>query len=310
MMKRIALCMIALAAAGGCKKKTGGPTGGSWFVGPHGLMANMHDDGTLGAGYALGDDSNLQDIACRGADVAFVAGDHGAVLRTYDGGESWESIDLGADVTLRSIAAQREHTIYVAGDRTLAVSDDDGASWRTIDRGDYVSVTAGHWSYRALALDGAGRVISFDAVHGTLTPVAQLAGARVVAFSGDGTRAAILGAGTTALVSSDAGASFRSIELGARYDLNDAWVTAQGEVFAVGADGTVLTIDATGAISADHVSDTNLRTIRLEADGVGVVAGDDGQALRTVDHGLSWAPFGPNVGGAVSGVDTTNGDGW
>jgi len=318
-MKRMAILAGAVGgmlAATACQKKTSGPTGGgggAWVVGPHGLMANIHADGTLGDGYALGSDVDLADITCRGKNVAFVVGDQGTMLRTYDGGASWESLDLGTTAALRAIAAQRSDTLYVAGDRVLVMSPDSGTTWRSLPvdpSSSWISVAAGHWSYRALALAADGRVIRYDAEHDTVTPAATLAGARVVAMSADGTRAVIAGAGRTLLRSDDAGTTWRAIDLGGSFDLSDASVTAFGQITAVGADGTIARIGADDAATVDHVGAGRLRTLRLEADGSGLAGGDDGFVLRTTNHGADWQVLDVAVGGTVAGVDTTDGDGW
>ncbi len=308
-------CAVAVLATGCDKKKDtgdGGGGGGAWLVGEDGLMADLDQRGVMGDGYQLDSEHDLLGIACRGLDTAFVVGELGTLLRTFDGGASWDVIDLETTRTLRSVAAAGGDSIYVGGDGLLMMSPDSGATWAPLPvdpASSWLTVAAGHGGDRALALDGEGQVWRYDAGVGTAGQVARLDGARVVAMSHDGARGVAAGAGRALLRSDDGGASWRTIDLGRELDLHGAWVTGSGDVIAVGAGGVIARIDGRDAVAIATRGVGTLRTVHVNAHGVGLAAGDDGEVLSTADGGLTWSSLGLALSGTVFGVDEIAGDG-
>lgn len=308
------LIASALFAAGGCKKKDGGSPGpgpgGGWLVGEDGLMAAVETSGTLGPGYDLGSDHDLLGIACRGLDTAFVVGEVGTFLRTFDGGASWEVIDLDTTRTLRSVAAA-DDAVYVAGDGLLLRSPDRGTTWASLPvepSASWTSVSAAHGGV-ALALGASGGVWRHDLVRDTFASVESLAGARVVAMSHDGAHAVVAGAGRTILRSDDSGLTWRPIDLGQEAELYDAWVTGAGETMAVGADGLLIRVSAADTIAVSTIATQTLRTIHINARGVGLAAGDDGVVMHTADGGGTWSQLPLGIDRDIFAVDEVAGDG-
>ena len=139
--------------------------------------------------------------------------------------------------------------------------------------------------------------------------MATLAGARVVAASHDGAHAVIAGSGRSILRSDDGGATWRTIDLGRELDLYGAWITVAGDTVAVGADGIVARVDATGAVLIGEAGAGTHRTVHLNARGRGLAAGDDGEVLSTRDGGASWVALDLELGRTVFGVDEVADDG-
>ncbi|HUQ03896.1 MAG TPA: YCF48-related protein [Kofleriaceae bacterium] len=307
-----AAALLIGAGGAGCKKKGdgGGPGPGGWLVGSDGLMASVDTEGALGPGYDLDSDHDLLGIACRGLDTAFVVGELGTFLRTFDGGESWDVIDLDTTRTLRSVAAA-DDVVYTGGDGLLLRSPDRGTTWAPLPvdpSASWNAVTTGHGG-AALALSASGAVWRHDSATDSFTSVATLAGARVVSMSHDGLHAVVAGAGRSILRSDDGGLTWRSIELGASFDLHDAWVTGAGETIAVGADGMMVRVARTDAVTSAQIAPGTLRTIHINARGVGLAAGDDGVVVSTEDGGSSWVQLPLGLTRDVFAVDEVAGDG-
>jgi photosystem II stability/assembly factor-like uncharacterized protein len=305
------LLLIGVGGAG-CKKKGdgGGPGPGGWLVGEDGLMASIDTSGALGPGYDLDSDHDLLGIACRGLDTAFVVGELGTFLRTFDGGESWDVIDLDTTRTLRSVATA-DDVVYAGGDGLLLRSPDRGTTWAPLPvdpSASWNAVTTGHGG-AALALSASGGVWRHDAEADSFTSVAALAGARVVAMSHDGAHAVVAGAGRSLLRSDDGGLTWRELALGGSFDLHDAWVTGAGETIAVGADGMMVRISGTDAVTSARIAPETLRTIHINARGVGLAAGDDGVVVSTQDGGATWVQLPLGLSRDIFAIDEVAGDG-
>ena len=295
----LAWCAIAVAllSAPGCKKKSGP---GGWLVGEEGLMANLHDDGSLGPGYDLGRNDDLYGIECRGLDDAFVVGSGGVFLRTFDKGATWETIDLGTDRTLRGVAAAILNDVVAVGDQAFFVSHDSGDSWTgvPVDTAGLESVAMPHDGSYALAVgDGAAWRWNGESLQQT----AELPGVRAVALSHDGATAAAVGAG--AWRSLDGGVHWTSIALPDGLDLHDVWAARDGTIVAVGAGGAMVTIGADDRVTVAHPGVGTLRTVHLTAGGHGMVAGDGGEVLMSHDGGASWARVSVGIDRTIYALD-------
>lgn len=291
-------CTAVLAI--GCKKSgTGGGGGGGWLVGEAGLMVNI-DDGKPQGAYELGSDEQLNAIACRGLTEAWVVGAHGTVLHTSDAGEEWEAIGVPTSAQLRSLATLDAGPVLIGGDGTFLVTTDAGASWT--DYGDgrtsFRSLVGSNETSRVLALSDDGGLWTFEA--GVLARRTTLLGARAVheATAGD----IVMTAGSGITRSLNAGATWEPLAVDPDLVWNDIRVNADGSAVAVGNDGAIANIDASGRVSVQYVGDASLYTLHTHHNAVGYAAGDDGVVLVTEDVGSTWR-FGPNVGRSVLGVD-------
>ncbi len=307
---------IVVLGSAGCEKKKGGGTGGggggAWLVGADGTMVQLLPDGTLGAGYPLETDDDLLGITCRGLDTAFVVGEGGTLLRTFDGGASWEAVDLGTAATLRDVAAARADVVYVAGDGGLWVSPDSGTSWQAVPGSarDWRSVASAPDGGAALAIATDGTVWRWDADVGVLAQVTFVAGARAVSLSHHGDHAVVVGDDGAMLRSATGGRTWEPVATGTAADLYGAWATVTGELLAIGADGTVVRAAAGGDVEVTRPGLGALRAIHLDAAGVGLIAGDGGEVLRTDDGGDSWSVVEVDLGGAaIYGLDAIEGEG-
>lgn len=296
---------IAALAAFGCKKGSGtggGGGGGGWLVGRSGLMANVDQNGTLGAGYDLGATENLNAIACRGADEAWVAGDGGNLLYTADAGETWSAQSVPTSANLRAVATQDAGPVFVAGDGAFLMSTDSGDHWTQLSdtHTSFLSVAAAQQGDTVLALDAQGGVWSY--ADGALARITTMTGAHAIAVSPDGQTAVVAGAGLQ--LSTDAGHTWLPLTVDAK--LADVRVDDEANIVSVGELGTIVNVAWGANVTVQHVGTANLNTVHVKSwDGssvVGYAAGDGGEVLITHDVGQTWT-MGPNVGRDVLGVD-------
>lgn len=303
MRTHAAILFMALAAVG-CKKGGGtgggGGGGGGWLVGRSGLMANIGDDGKLGAGYDLGATENLNAIACRGEGEAWVAGDAGTLLYTSDAGKTWVSQAVPSGADLKTLATQDTGPVFIAGDGAFLMSVDTGAHWSQLGTASFVSVAAAQQGTTVLALDKSGGVWSY--ADGRLAPTTTIAGARAISVSPDGQTAVIAGNGLQ--LSTDAGHTWLPIAVDAK--LEDVRVDNEANIVAVGAAGAIVNVAWGANATLQHVGTADLHTVHIKSwdDGnaIGYAAGAGGEVLISDDLGATWTQ-GPNVGRDVFGVD-------
>ena len=304
MRTEFALLCVALAGAG-CKKGPvtgggGGGGGGGWLVGSSGLMANIHSDKTLGAGYDLGSTEQLDGIACRYLNEAWVVGAKGTVLYTNDAGDTWTAQGVPTTADLRALATQDAGPVYIAGNGTFLESNDTGATWTELGDGiaQFRSLAAAQEGSTVLALSDDGQLWSDQG--GALVKGAIVPGAHAVAVSADGAIAMVAGAGLWR--SSDFGTTWTQLVTNSALVFDDVQIAADGSAVAVGEAGAIANIDANGNVAAEHVGTANLHTVHISDgdsyDAVGYAAGDGGQVLITNDGGWTWT-LGPNVGRTV-----------
>jgi Photosynthesis system II assembly factor YCF48 len=298
----IALALVCGLAA--CRKKGGDPgpgPGGGWLVGERGMMINVHADGSF-SDYELETEDDLLDIACRGADSAFVVGAGGTFLRTFDGGVEWEAVDLGTRGVLRSVAAASREYVVAAGDDGLFLSADSGTTWSTLATGSFSSVAIDHTGDVIMALDRSGTVWREDRAS-SLRPVFASSGAVALSMSHAGDKAVVMVPGQTLWSSESGGASWRPLDLGGSYDLRNAWVSRDGDVLAVGVGGVVVRIDSSNEVLAQHPGLSDLEAIHLGGSGTGYAGGADGRVLQTSDEGVTWTQMDRTVPQRILGID-------
>jgi photosystem II stability/assembly factor-like uncharacterized protein len=301
-MRNLAVIISIVLAGVGCKKtgSGGGGGGGGWLVGSSALMENVSEDGQLVRGYDLAADVQLNGIACRYAGEAWVVGDRGTLLYTNDGGDTWAVQDVPATGALRAVATQDSGPVFVVGDGAFLVTTDTGATWTQLGDGtvSFRAIAAAQQNSAVLAISEDGGVWAYQ--HG-LVRLTTIAGARAVAISPDGTTAMIAGAGLW--LSHDDGASWSQLAVAPSLVFDDIRITDTGAV-AVGAGGAIANVDASGAVTVQHVGTADLHALHIGEDNeaTGFAAGEGGQVLVTHDSGATWA-LGPNLGRTVYGVD-------
>jgi photosystem II stability/assembly factor-like uncharacterized protein len=302
----IVVCLIALAAVG-CKKTGGtggGGGGGGWLIGASSLMENVKPNGDVARNYALDTTTELRGIACRFAGEAWVVGDGATLLYTDDGGTTWTPQAVPATGGLRAVATQDAGPVFIVGDGAFLVTTDTGATWTQLadPSTSFRAVAAAQEGTAVLALSEDGTLWSYQG--GALVRGATLGGARAIALSPDGNTAMTAGHGL--LRSLDGGATWAPLAVDPAIVFDDIRLTEDGGAVAVGTAGTIANIDASGAVSLQHVGTTDLHALHIAdadaADATGFAAGDGGQVLITHDGGATWA-LGPNLGRTVWGVD-------
>jgi photosystem II stability/assembly factor-like uncharacterized protein len=303
----ILLCGAALTSMAGCKKKgTGG--GGGWFVGTEGLMVNVLPNGSIGTNYELGSDQQLNNIACRYLDEAYVVGLKGTLLHTSDSGQTWSAQDIGTGADLYGLATHDSGPVYVAGDGVFFTADPDvatgAAQWRNLGDGvtQYRAVaTAQDVENVVLAVSADGGVWALE--NDALVKRTTIAGARSVGVSQDGSMVLVAGAGLS--LSLDGGRTFRALEVDSSITFNDVGIDDERTGLAVGTNGAIARIDEEGRVLLQRVGSADIKTVRPSGNAwatAGFAGTADGQTLVTRDGGWSWT-MGPKLGSAILGVD-------
>jgi photosystem II stability/assembly factor-like uncharacterized protein len=312
-MKAILVCLGIVLAVGACKKgSTGGGGGGggsSWLVGTDGLMVNVTTDGQS-RGYPLASTENLNGIACRGSDEAWVVGSHGTLLYTGDAGKSWHPQTVPTSAELRALGTLDSGPVFVAGDGVFLTSKDAGQHWTALGDGtvSFRSIATAQEADGVLALSEEGLLFAVE--NDQLRQRAVLGGARALAISPDGQSAIVVG-DHMILRSGDGGRSWQPLTGGnARFDA--VRIGEDGEAHAVGSGGALAHISATGLVTMQQLGDADLHAIHIAggddaATAAGFAAGDHGRVFVTLDGGSTWRD-GPNVGGTVLGADIIGDD--
>jgi hypothetical protein len=305
-MKAAPYCIgLALVATIATCKSSSGDKGGGWLVGASGLMRSIRPDAIAG-GFVPPADHNLNAIATRHADEAWVAGDHGTLLYTNDGGVTWQSPAVRTTADLRSVATQNFGPVFVVGNGVFLVSSDTGAHWA--DAGDgmtrFRSVAAAQDADTVLAISDDGFLWSYE--HGHLIQRTRMLGARTIGVSPDGGTAVVVGEDVIAR-SGDGGHTWTRLMTGdhARYD--DVRVDANGQALAVGEAGAIAHVAIDGSVVTQHIGRDDFHTVHIapiaeDYQSIGYAAGDGGHLWVTRDGGWSWSE-GPNVGQTVLAID-------
>jgi photosystem II stability/assembly factor-like uncharacterized protein len=305
---KVAVICIALAAVG-CKKTGGtggGGGGGGWLVGSSALMENVGEDGKIDRGYTLADAMQLNGIACRYAGEAWVVGERGTLLYTSDGGTTWTAQAVPVTGALRAVATQDAGPVFIAGDGAFLVTTDTGATWTQLADAtqSFRAVAAAQEGTTVLALSADGGLWSYADAASPLARRVTLDGARAIAVSPDGNTAMVAGRGIAR--SFDGGTSWTQLAVDPAFAFDDVRLNEDGSAVAVGAGGAIANIDASGAVTVQHVGTADLHALHIAdadaADATGFAAGEGGQVLITHDGGATWA-LGPNLGRTVYGVD-------
>lgn len=297
------VCALSTLALAGCK----GGGGGGWLVGSRGLMANVIE-GKLGQGYELGVDAQLNGIACRYQDEAWVVGNDGTVLYTSDAGKSWSSQDLGTTAHLRSLATQDDGPVFVVGNGVFLTATPQyttgAGAWTNLGDGvtNFRSVAAAQQAATVLAVSDDGGLWSYAA--GQLTRRTTLAGMRSVAVAPNGQVAFAVGDGLYKSI--DGGISWNQLAVDPSFAYQAVSIDESGEAVAVGDHGLVSRVDLDGRVLTQHIGTDQLMAIHLtpsdDYTGTGYASGVGGQVWLTEDSGWSWK-MGPKVSETVLSID-------
>jgi photosystem II stability/assembly factor-like uncharacterized protein len=196
--------------------------------------------------------------------------------------------------------------VFLAGDGVFLRSVDAGASWQQLGDGQtrFRSVSAAERGKTVLAIADDGGLWAYDDGAATLARRTTLDGARVVAVSPNGNVA--IAAGLGVWHSLDAGLTWTRLAADPALALEDVRVTDDGDATAVGAAGTIATIDPSGAVAVQHAGSAGLKTLHVPEpdaiDAIGYAGGADGGVWITRDSGMTWS-LGPTLAGSVLGVD-------
>lgn len=202
---------------------------------------------------------------------AWAVGEDGTMLNVDADGVLGEGYDLTTSADFFGIACRGSTDAWVVGERgTLLRTLDAGASWDVID----VGVTS---TLRAVAAAENG----------------------VVYVVGDG----------VALVSRDAGDSWRRISVPAHQLVGAATDAAGAVALLVSASGEIHHYDlARDEVTLVRQAGVGLRAVAMTGDRRhAVAAGDDGVVLESRDTGFTWQPLGQAISGTLHDVWLTAG---
>ena len=262
-----------------------------WAVGERGTILHSVDAGRTWEESQTASSEPLFGVAFADRHHGLVSGGRGVLLYTRDGGKGWKRRRSYSPAALFSVAALADGRAVAAGEGGVVVtSADHGWTWRQCRTGtkDTLRVVRLLPSGLVWATGERSVVRSGDGgSHWTASrlpvpgPCGALAAAdRRLVFAG--------GAGGGLCRSADGGRTWRALGYGPRSVWTDALV-AGGEVWAAGADGTLLRSDAAGASRI-------LQTVADGADLSGVAragargwaVGGDGTVATSMDGGSTW----------------------
>jgi photosystem II stability/assembly factor-like uncharacterized protein len=195
----------------------------AWAVGDWGARTVTHDGGEHWEDRSLGDDIVLYDVSFPDAAHGYVCGEFGTVLATADGGATWEKRPAGTDKTLFGLDFVTPEEGWAVGiDGLLLHTRDGGRSW-VVQRG----------NVRAESLE------EFGFLEAMSNP--GLYAVRVLGQYG-----MVVGDTGTVLVTTDAGQSWRRLELPSSQGLawlRDVSLVPGAEGIAIGAGGFAVRFD-------------------------------------------------------------------
>ena len=241
--------------------------------------------------------------------IGLVAGRRGSVFRTANGGESWESLDYlrlerGEWITAAAFSADGG-TGVVAGRRgSVFRTANGGESWESLD---YLQLERGERiTAAAFSADGSIGLVAgdegsvFRTANGgesweSLDYLQLERGERITAaaFSADG---------SIGLVAGDEGSVFRTVNGGESWESLDLPLERRERIIAVtfSKDTQIMIYHVTSTVELSIADEKKNFDVPIEwrewitaaafsADGgIGVVAGNEGSAFRTMDGGESW----------------------
>lgn len=136
-------------------------------IGEFGLVVRSPDSGENWKIVNTGSES-LFSLEIREDGAGFAVGQSGLVLRTSNGGLTWTRLETGVDANLLGAWASGTGQVMVTGFRSMLLSEDNGANWRTIRAGDvtrgwYISARGLTDGKSFVAVGHEGRIIRLTA---------------------------------------------------------------------------------------------------------------------------------------------------
>jgi photosystem II stability/assembly factor-like uncharacterized protein len=209
--------------------------------------------------------ADFQSIRCFGPDACLIATrQQDRIVRTPDGGETFTWIVPPARTALELASATRAVAVGLGG--RAAVSDDAGATWRSVDGRltDAFGVLEAATETVAYAggMNGAlARTVDAGQTWANVSPPTPLTIRSIAAPTA--TRVFVLAVDGTLQRSDNGGASYRLLNTGAPFTAAEVVATDAEHVILVGPRGVRRSIDGGETFSA--VSDPDLRNARLFA---------------------------------------------
>lgn len=300
---------------------TGGDDGEFWAVGGDSEMLRVGLD-TLDDGYVLdlAGEPDLNAIACRGVDEAWVVGAGGVALRTQDAGSSWELTSTGITSDLRGVTAALAATVWAAGDGAVLRSTDDGMSWEVhpaAQAASYTAISVEELGLLAFVGDDSGglwRMTPDDADLRVQHPHAL----RDVQVSSHGEHVIAVGDAGSVLISHDGGEVFSPIETGLSPapDLLAVTLSSNGRYGVIAGEAGILLRLADDVLvpmqlNLDLGAETapDLHDVHADSSGGIQVVGDRGIILMSEDDGASWSMRSSPRGRDLFGIDSVDGRG-
>ncbi|MGQ0700828.1 MAG: WD40/YVTN/BNR-like repeat-containing protein [Panacagrimonas sp.] len=109
-----------------------GSKGAITVTGEFGLVLRSADHGRNWTVQSKGTASVFA-VKIRDDGIGFAVGQDGYALKTTDYGVNWTCIDLGSKAILNGVHSSADGKVVVTAMREMIVSDDDGASWKSVN---------------------------------------------------------------------------------------------------------------------------------------------------------------------------------
>lgn len=195
-------------------------------------------------------------------DRGVAVGAMGELLESPDAGRSWQDVQPApTPLALLGVSVRGTHRIAV-GQQGLILRKDGDSAWAKVDSGSEQRLLS-------VAINASGFAV-------------------------------VVGAFGTILVSDDAGANWRRVQIdwsgyvedAVEPHLLDVIVDDDGVITVAGEYGLILRSPDHGAQwTAVHRGDAALSSIELRSDGIGYAVGQKGTVLTTTDGGNVWTPL-------------------
>jgi photosystem II stability/assembly factor-like uncharacterized protein len=249
---------------------TGLSTG--WITGSSGTLLHTADGGKTWNSHALDTSEHLFASHWLDKNHGWLAGTRGVTFRTVDGGRSWTKLVIPGDYSLSAITFTDRLRGWLAGEfGAIFRSEDGGASWTKQKSPVEVSFDSGaSQNLFTLLFTGPSRGYAFG-LDGIVLQMQDNSGWKI--------------------------ARQRENNHGAAASHLFAAAAFQGRILAVGERGTLVQADEEAgwrAVPLD-IPRLSLNAITFGADGLGIIAGNRGLVLRTLDGGETWARLRPTV---------------
>ena len=247
------------------------PTTG-WITGSSGTLLHTRDGGKSWSSRAL--DTSEHIFASHWLDQSrgWLAGSRGVTFRTVDGGRSWTKLVVPGDYSFSAITFTDPLRGWLAGEfGAIFRSEDGGVSWSKQKSPVEVSFDSGaSQNLFTLLFTGSTRGYAFG-LDGIVLQTQGDSGWKI--------------------------ARQRENNQGEAASHLFAAAAFQGRILAVGERGTLVQQDRENGwrtVRLD-IPRLSLNAIAFGADGFGIIAGNRGLALRTLDGGKTWARLKPTV---------------